>query len=98
MLLIEHHLEFLSLKGGCIGSSESTFVKLLEISFRGSTYIHNKVMSLIYVLFFQSTTSSTSVMIVAGAYNRDLKESSPSFGLRCEKTHGSHRLEKYLNI
>ena len=27
-LLTEHHLEFLSLKGGCIGSYESTFVKL----------------------------------------------------------------------
>ena len=27
-LLTEHHLEFLSLKGGCKGSSESTHVKL----------------------------------------------------------------------
>ena len=27
-LLTEHYLEFLSLKGGCTGSSESTFVKL----------------------------------------------------------------------
>ena len=27
-LLTEHHLEFLSLKGGCIGSSESTLVKM----------------------------------------------------------------------
>ena len=27
-LLAEHHLEFLSLKGGCIGSSESTHVKI----------------------------------------------------------------------
>ena len=27
-LLNEHHLEFLSLKGGCTGSSESTFVKM----------------------------------------------------------------------
>ena len=27
MLLTEHHLEFLSLKGGCAGSSESTLVK-----------------------------------------------------------------------
>ena len=34
-LLSEQHLEFLSLKGGCTGSSESTLVKiphLLEIS------------------------------------------------------------------
>ena len=27
-LLTEHHLEFQSLKGGCIGSSESTLVKI----------------------------------------------------------------------
>ena len=27
-LLTEHHLEFLSIKGGCRGSSESTLVKL----------------------------------------------------------------------
>ena len=27
-LLTEHHLEFLSLKGGCAGSSESTHVKI----------------------------------------------------------------------
>ena len=26
-LLTEHHLEFLSLKGGCRGSSESTHIK-----------------------------------------------------------------------
>ena len=26
-LLTEHHLEFLSLKGGCTGSSESTLVE-----------------------------------------------------------------------
>ena len=27
-LLTEHHLEFLSLEGGCTGSSESTLVKM----------------------------------------------------------------------
>ena len=27
-LLAEHHLEFLSLKGGCRGSSQSTLVKM----------------------------------------------------------------------
>ena len=27
-LLTEHHLEFLSLSGGCTGSSESTLVKM----------------------------------------------------------------------
>ena len=29
-LLTEHHFEFLSLKGGCRGLSESTFVKMLH--------------------------------------------------------------------
>ena len=27
-LLTEHHLKFLSIKGGCAGSSESTYVKM----------------------------------------------------------------------
>ena len=35
-LLTEHHLEFLSLKGGCRGSSESTIVQLLDIPCHGS--------------------------------------------------------------
>ena len=39
-LLTEHHLEFLSLKGGCTGSSESTLVKMshsrLKITCDGS--------------------------------------------------------------
>ena len=29
-LLTDHYLEFLSLKGGCTGSSESTLVKMLN--------------------------------------------------------------------
>ena len=29
-LLTEHHLEFISFKGGCRGSSESTLVKMLN--------------------------------------------------------------------
>ena len=39
-LLTEHHLEFLSLKGGCRGPPESTHVKLslLEISGTGSNF------------------------------------------------------------
>ena len=42
-LLTEHHLEFLSLKGDCRGSSESTLTcqngTLLEISCTGSVTI-----------------------------------------------------------
>ena len=41
-LLTEHHLEFLSLKGGCRGSPEPIcqIVKLLEISCCGSYNIY----------------------------------------------------------
>ena len=35
-LLTEHHLEFLSLKGGYTGLSKSTLVKLLEIACHSS--------------------------------------------------------------
>ena len=66
------------------GSRGGQISPLMHVAF--STYIHDKVLSQISVLFFQSTTSSSPVMIVGGAYNRDLKESSPSFGLRREKT------------
>ena len=44
-LLTEHHLEFQSLTEGCRGSYETTLVKLLEISCRGSdksVYLLNK--------------------------------------------------------
>ena len=43
-LLIKHHLEFLSLKGDCRGSSESTYVQnatLLEISCTGFVVVFN---------------------------------------------------------
>ena len=45
-LLAEHHLEFLSIKGCCTGSSESTLAKkatLLEITCHGS------IMLLLYI-------------------------------------------------
>ena len=35
-LLTEHLLEFLSVKGGCTGSSESTLVKIPQITCHGS--------------------------------------------------------------
>ena len=40
-LLTEHHLEFLSLKGGCRGSSEYTCqnATLLEITCHGSYFV-----------------------------------------------------------
>ena len=70
-LLTEHHLEFLSLKGGCRGSSESTHVKmphcwkshaLAHLSGRsgGITGLHCLSCPLLQYsrLMFQSTRSS----------------------------------------
>ena len=52
-LLTEHHLEFLSLKGGCRGSPESTLVKMphcwksnalaLLFSFMGNLHIRGYI-------------------------------------------------------
>ena len=42
-LLTEHHLEFLSLKGGCTGSSESTLVKMPD-------YVTSHVVVHIYII------------------------------------------------
>ena len=41
-LLAEHHLEFLSLKGGCRGSSESTHVKMPHC-WKSSVMAHIKI-------------------------------------------------------
>ena len=38
-LLIEHHLEFLSLKVGCTGSPESTFVKIPHNDIVGNSLV-----------------------------------------------------------
>ena len=43
-LLTEHHLEFLSLKGGCRGSSESTHVKM-------SHCLKSHALALIIIIF-----------------------------------------------
>ena len=64
-LLTEHHLEFLFLKGGCTGSSESTLMTcqtatLLEITCRGSHYLENRLKASA-ILFGGSGSSSTPV-------------------------------------
>ena len=43
-LLTEHHLEFLCLKGGCRGSSESTLVKM-SYCWKSHAAAHNKILS-----------------------------------------------------
>ena len=51
-LLNEHHLEFLRLKGGCTGSSESTLVKMphVEIICHGSNDYTTLMYRLIHTL------------------------------------------------
>ena len=72
-LLTEHHLEFLSLKGDCKGSSDSTFVKiphcckshveahykscLINCQDRWGTYITDVIVNLHYFDFNQFETS-----------------------------------------
>ena len=51
-LLTKYHLEFLSLKGGCTGSSESTHISKCHI-------IGNHVSWLIYIWYFITAPSST---------------------------------------
>ena len=48
-LLTEHHLEFLSLKEGCIGSSESTLVRIVGNHMSRLNYV--LLMSLKFLTF-----------------------------------------------
>ena len=63
-LLTEHHLEFLSLKGGCTGSSESKMsnAKLLEISCHGSFCDYTAI----FYIFNSPTASSPFCIPIAG--------------------------------
>ena len=65
-LLTEHYLELLSLKGGCRGSSESTLVKMLEISCHGS-YVLVKLSPDIYIFscIFEKDVSVSLMGIVS---------------------------------
>ena len=52
-LLTEHHLEFISLKGGCRGSSESTHVKMAHC-WKSHALAHFKIFS--YVAYTNYTS------------------------------------------
>ena len=52
-LLIEHHLEFLSLKGGCAGSSESTLVKMSNYWKSHAAALFN----LVYLIYLNCVSS-----------------------------------------
>ena len=53
-LLTEHHLRFLSLKGGCRGSSESTLVKMSNcLKSHATAHIECSVAFFFELLLFQ---------------------------------------------
>ena len=58
--MMEHHLDFLSLKGGCTGSSESTLVK--------SHIVGNHMSRLIYFPAFFMGVLNTFVHIIMYSY------------------------------
>ena len=53
-LLTEHHLEFLSIKGGCTGSSESTLVKM---SHCGKSHVTAHILLQVVTLINQANTT-----------------------------------------
>ena len=56
-LLTEHHLEFLSLKGGCRGWSESTHVK------KPHCWKSHVTANILFVLMFYVQVNNFSVML-----------------------------------
>ena len=60
-LLTERHLEFLSLKGGCTGSSESTLVKMSNC-WKSHALAHD--VCLIYLQWFNVFLNTSSASVV----------------------------------
>ena len=65
-LLTEHNLEFLSLKGGCTGSSESTLVKCQIVGNLMPRLINVTVFSYQLVILLQFQLASLSTFISTG--------------------------------
>ena len=67
-LLTKHHLEFLSLKGGCTGSSESTLDKItyyLNSAHRANTWFYANLICVLYDLLQWPWTLGGSVWTFA---------------------------------
>ena len=65
-LLTEHHLEFLSLKGGCTGSSESTLVKMphcwkshVTAQIIVKAHLTSSVFNSLFILMRENSTNSS---------------------------------------
>ena len=65
-LLTEHHSEFLSLKGGCKGSSESTLVKMTNC-WKSRVMAHIIVSNYLIVLFINLQFGFSVVVVVVFA-------------------------------
>ena len=85
-LLTEHHLEFLSLKGGCTGSSESTTHVKIPHCWKSHVMAHLYFLSenckIDYVLFQAATTVRESVIREWTLLSAEDIESLRSFLLR----------------
>ena len=74
-LLAEHHLEFLNLKGGCTGSSESTLVKMSHCW--KSHVVAQITIHFLYWFYINRMTSG-----IKGAYNNfAIKSNDKMFNL-----------------
>ena len=63
-LLTEHYLEFLSLKGGCRGSSESTHVKMPHCwKSHAQAHIDTKSMEML-ILYFKGSYAEVSLIMM----------------------------------
>ena len=64
-LLTEHNLEFLSLKGGCTGSSETTLVKMPhKWKSHAVAHLYESIMCMTHNEHFHSLTSINRILIL----------------------------------
>ena len=75
-LLTEHHLEFLSLTGGCAGSSESTLIKMPHC-WKSHALAHMRMSSDVYFLIgtlgLHEVHSKTIMKQIGNTHNRASK-------------------------
>ena len=80
MLLTEHHLEFLSLKGGCTGSSESTLVKMTHC---WKSHVAAQMKILMVCFKSPSALSLQDYFIFLYSEQRQFTETLSSLFIRC---------------
>ena len=90
-LLTEHHLEFLGLKGGCRGSSESTLVKMTNC---WKSHAAANLSFVISMIFMSAGPNNVCCLSVAGAI--DTRYSCCSGDLAAEGCQVSKVLYEFL--